>query len=197
MDHTKSSLTPLMSKRLTNQSILKLYKKNKDQKSLAWKKKLFNDLYYLINKKNYYGEKDLKQEAALGLWTAIITYDFNKNFDFFRWSKWHINSRIRNYKRANLREKSAINSIKLDSLDTAKPSAIGRPLSMIEFNLSFEKWMKTKRSRAEKRDGKIIADWLFVGNSLTEVARKNNLSVERVRQIRDNELKEFSRFYND
>jgi len=164
---------------------------------LAWKKKLFNDLYYLINKKNYYGEKDLKQEAALGLWTAIITYDFNKNFDFFRWSKWHINSRIRNYKRANLREKSAINSIKLDSLDTAKPSAIGRPLSMIEFNLSFEKWMKTKRSRAEKRDGKIIADWLFVGNSLTEVARKNNLSVERVRQIRDNELKEFSRFYND
>ena len=56
MDHTKNSLTLLMNRFITNQSILKLYKKNKDQKSLAWKK-VFNDLYYLINKKNFYGKK--------------------------------------------------------------------------------------------------------------------------------------------
>ena len=186
-----------MTRRITNQYILNLYKNNKDQKDITWKKKLFNDLYFLINKKKFYGKKDLKQEASLGLWTAIITYDFNKNFDFFRWSKWHINSRIRNYKNANIRDKSVRDSIKLQGLDTVNLSAAGRPISMIEFNLAFEKWAKTKRSGTEKRDGKIIADWLFVGNSLTEVARKNNLSVERVRQIRDNELKKFNRFFND
>ena len=34
-------------------------------------------------KKNFFYKRDLTQEAYLGLWTAIITFDFNKNFDFF------------------------------------------------------------------------------------------------------------------
>lgn len=185
-----------MSKRLTNKEISDLYKKNKDNKSLKWKKKLFNDLYFLVNKKNFFGKKDLAQEASLGLWTAIITFDFNKNFDFFRWSKWHISYRIRCHKNYKRQEFCLKDSIKLGELYTGKPGGIRGSNSMIEIYLDFEKWIKTKNTKTEKRDGKIIADWLFVGKTLTQVAEKNDLSIERVRQIKENELKKFVKFFN-
>ena len=38
--------------------------------------------------------------------------------------------------------------------------------------------------------------YVFAGNSLTQVAKENDLSIERVRQIRDSELKRLSIFLN-
>ena len=185
-----------MNKRLTNKYISELYKKNKNNTSLAWKKKLFNDLYYLINKKKFLGKKDLRQEAALGLWAAIITFDFNKNFDFFRWSKWHMSYRVRAHNDYCKRNFLSKDSIKLEELYARRSGCIRRDDYMTEIYLDFKKWLKTKNTEREKRDGEIIADWLFVGNSLTQVAKKNGLSTERVRQIKDNELKSFVKFFN-
>lgn len=185
-----------MNRLLTNKSISDLYKKNKNNKSLKWKKKLFKDLYFLINKKKYLSDKDLFQEVSIGLWSAIITFDFNKNFDFFRWSKWHISSRVKSYKLKKSKLRIFENSIKLDGLNIGDRLDVRSNRSMLEFDIDFKKWLDRDGSDLEKRNAKIIADWLFAGNSLTQVAKENGLSIERIRQIKDSELKKLSIFLN-
>lgn len=185
-----------MNRFITNKSISDLYKKNKRNKSLKWKKKLFKDLYFLINKKKYLSDKDLFQEVSIGLWTAIITFDFNKNFDFFRWSSWHISSRAKSYKLKKSKLRIFENSIKLHELNIGDHLDVQPNRSTLEFNIDFKKWFDREGSDLEKRNAKIIADWLFAGNSLTQVAKENGLSIERVRQIRDSEIKKLSTFLN-
>ena len=71
-------------------------------KGEAWMNDLFGETRFFANHraKKYIRSPhydDIIQESYLGLWSAIKSFDYNKNFDFYRWAQWNISSKIRNF----------------------------------------------------------------------------------------------------
>tara|TARA_Y100000034_G_scaffold136531_2_gene213645 strand:- start:4075 stop:4626 length:552 start_codon:yes stop_codon:yes gene_type:complete len=125
--------------------------------------------------------KDALQEAYLGLWMAIITYDYQKNFDFYRWAQWNISKKIRNSRiEANkfLKAKSSI-KFKLDSYNVEQK---------VEARDICQRYLLSYNNVLSKREKMIIIDNILLEKKLTEIANDIELSIERTRQIRNQGL---------
>ena len=127
---------------------------------------------------------------------AIITFDFNKNFDFFRWADWHIKSKIRDHISREKRQTHIRNSIKIYDLGTQNLELKQSNVRCIDLRIDFLKWIKFDQIELSQRDRKIIVDTLLMNKTLSEVAADRNLSVERVRQIKEENFKKFCKHMN-
>jgi len=180
MDTSQNNLNPkkmmLMSKHPSNIDIQQLYLNN----DLLTNKELTNQLFQVVatnaisrikKNKKIYLTKDLTQIIFLELWIAIKTFDPYKNFDFYRWSSWHVKTALRNFFRSEKRN-HAINLLeqntKLNSID-------------IEYKIDLHRIINKKRIKAE-RGIKILYDYTIEEKTLTEISKEQRLSIEGVRK---------------
>ena len=130
-------------------------------------------------------DSDVKQDAYLGLWEALITFDYHKNFDFYRWAQWNILKKIRDNRKKSKRFVEAKSSIK-DKLDNCNSAG-----SLCDEEVMLESSYLYKRMIVDNDFGlsvfqlDIIRKNMIIGRSLTEIASDYNLSIERIRQIRN------------
>lgn len=188
-----------MSNFISNDEIRQIYLDNKNSNSKEWMNLVFDKTRFFIFKKikkNFILRNDVKQEAYLGLWTAIITFDFNKNFDFFRWADWHIKSKIRDHISREKRQTYIRNSIKIYNLGTQNLEYKQSDCRSIDLTIDFLKWLRSNQNELSKRDRKIIVDTLLLNKTLAEVAADRDLSVERVRQIKKENFNKFYKYMN-
>lgn len=188
-----------MSNFVSNEEIRQIYLDNKSSNSKEWMNLVFDKTRFFVFKKikkNFILRDDLKQEAFLGLWMAIITFDFNKNFDFFRWADWHIKSKIRDHISREKRQTHIRNSIKIYGLGTQNLELEKSNSRCVELKIDLLKWLKFNQRELSKRDTKIIVDTLLMNKTLAEVAADRNLSAERVRQIKEENFKKFFKYMN-
>jgi RNA polymerase sigma factor (sigma-70 family) len=130
-------------------------------------------------------DEDAKQDAYLGLWEAIITYDYHKNFDFYRWAQWNILKKIRDNRRKTRRFHTAKSSIKqeLDSCNSAD--------DLYDQGVMLEAGHLCKRLVFDNEIGlsniqlDVLQKNIIMGKKLREIALDYNLSIERIRQIRN------------
>jgi RNA polymerase sigma factor (sigma-70 family) len=189
-----------MSSFISNEEIRQIYIENQNSGSDEWRNLVFDRTRFFIFKKikkNFYLQNDLKQEALLGLWSAIITFDFNKNFDFFRWADWHIKTKIRDHIWAEERQRDIKNSIKISNLDTHILESNEYAQEKKHIKIDFLKWLKEGEKKLSKRDLKIIVGTVLLDKTLAEVAEANNISKERARQIKELNLQEIRNFIID
>lgn len=189
-----------MSSFISNEEIRQIYIENQNSGSDEWRNLVFDRTRFFIFKKikkNFYLQNDLKQEALLGLWSAIITFDFNKNFDFFRWADWHIKTKIRDHIWAEERQRDIKNSIKISNLDTHILESNEYAQEKKDVKIDFLKWLKEGEKKLSKRDLKIIVGTVLLDKTLAEVAEANNISRERARQIKESNLQEIRNFIID
>jgi RNA polymerase sigma factor (sigma-70 family) len=130
-------------------------------------------------------DEDAKQDAYLGLWEAIITYDYHKNFDFYRWAQWNILKKIRDNRRKTRRFCTAKSSIKqeLDSCNSAEV-LYGQGV-MLEAGYLFKQLVIDNDIGLSKTQLDVIKKNIIMGKKLKEIASEYSLSIERIRQIRN------------
>jgi len=130
-------------------------------------------------------DEDAKQDAYLGLWEAIITYDYHKNFDFYRWAQWNILKKIRDNRRQTKRFHTAKSSIKqeLDSCNSADDSYDQEV--MLEASHLCRQLVINNDIGLSKPQLDVIKKNIIMGKKLREIASEYSLSVERIRQIRN------------
>ena len=130
-------------------------------------------------------DEDAKQDAYLGLWEAIITYDYHKNFDFYRWAQWNILKKIRDNRRKTRRFCTAKSSIKqeLDSCNSAE-DLYGQGV-MLEAGYLFKQLVIDNDIGLSKTQLDVIKKNVVMGKKLKEIASEYSLSIERIRQIRN------------
>jgi RNA polymerase sigma factor (sigma-70 family) len=130
-------------------------------------------------------DEDAKQDAYLGLWEAIITYDYHKNFDFYRWAQWNILKKIRDNRRKTRRFCTAKSSIKqdLDSCNSAE-DLYGQSV-MLEAGYLFKQLVIDNDIGLSKTQLDVIKKNIVMGKKLKEIASEYSLSIERIRQIRN------------
>ena len=130
-------------------------------------------------------DEDAKQDAYLGLWEAIITYDYHKNFDFYRWAQWNILKKIRDNRRKTRRFCTAKSSIKqdLDSCNSAE-DLYGQGV-MLEAGYLFKQLVIDNDIGLSKTQLDVIKKNIIMGKRLKEIASEYSLSIERIRQIRN------------
>lgn len=199
MEHSLNNSIHQMSRFVSNEEIRQIYIDNQSSDSNEWKNLVFNRTRFFILKKiekNFYLKNDLKQEALLGLWSAIITFDFNKNFDFFRWADWHIKSKIRDQISRENKYRDIKNSIKIYNLGTHILDTNEFAFKNIDAKIDLNNWLKTNEKNLSRRDLKIIVETIFMHKSLSEVAAANKISKERVRQIKEENLQKIKEYMN-
>jgi RNA polymerase sigma factor (sigma-70 family) len=135
--------------------------------------------------KNRSSQEDLFQEAYVGLWEAILTYDYQKNFDFFRWAQWNISKKLRNYNSNSKRFSIAKSGIKNELGSCNFDNVLNEKEVELEMKIIFEKMLIDENNILSNRERSIVVDNLVLGKKLGEIASKFNLSTERIRQIRN------------
>ena len=168
---------------LSNLDIKMLYIENELSESSEWMHTFFVQTKFFAEHraKKYFKNslsEDLIQESYIGLWDAIITYDYQKNFDFYRWAQWNISKKIRehfNYLNKHQRAKSNIK----------KSSYSYDEWSKLEAEMFVGKVLSKKIKILSEREKYIVKSVLLDGKTLTEVAKSLDLSIERVRQIKN------------
>ena len=102
---------------LSNLDIKMMYIANEKKDKKEWMSQIFVQTKFFAESraKKYKiisAKDDLFQEAYLGLWEAILTYDYQKNFDFYRWAQWNISKKLRDYNSKSKRFFAAKSGIK-------------------------------------------------------------------------------------
>lgn len=197
--HSLNSLIQRMSKRINNEYIRCLYRDNNLAANTDWKMALFEQLRFFAKhkaRKIYSNKKDVEQEAYLGLWYAIDSFNYRKDFDFFRWAEWNISSKIRDFLR--LEKAEALAKVELRGLlEQGVYFNLSKNLiAEAEIRIDFYRWLNNSNKHTSKRDRKIIVDIFFVNKTLTDVAAEHLISTERVRQLRNKGIRDFRYFMN-
>jgi|7_EtaG_2_1085326.scaffolds.fasta_scaffold58888_2 RNA polymerase sigma factor (sigma-70 family) len=166
--------------KISNLDIKMLYISNYCNGDSSWKYKLFNDVQFFAKKRSkkyqylsYY--EDIAQEAFLGLWMAIDTYDYKKNFDFYRWAQWNISSKIRNTIYENKKNSKAKYSKKKNAIGYYEGEQLG---SFFLNEVLFEKEI------LNDKESKIIFNNVILEKTLSDSGKEIGVSAERVRQIK-------------
>jgi RNA polymerase sigma factor (sigma-70 family) len=174
---------------LTNVEIKEIYKKNEKNLSKQWKLDLFDRLKgYPVSKinKNFkkkYFYEDIKQELLISLWSAIISYDYHKNFDFYRWAKWHLSKANRDFFNKEFRT-SSIN-LKDNYEQYSSPNQESKYLL---YELFY------KDSLLKKREVLILENNFLYGKTLSEISNELGISTERVRQVRNKAIIKLNKY---
>jgi len=175
---------------ISNLDIKMSYIVNEDKLDRKWMEEIFVQTKFFADiraKKysNYLPDKDLSQEAYLGLWNAILSFDYQKNFDFYRWAQWNISKELRNYSFRNKRNYSAKSNIKKELGNYGYRYVSHDEEVRLEMIVFAKKIFSDSSSILTKREKIIVVDNLFLGKTLGEIAGPLSLSTERVRQIRN------------
>lgn len=172
---------------ISNYDIQRLFIINADSIDLFWQHELFCQMQVMAisrlkkNKKILITE-DLTQNIFLELWIAIKTFDPYKNFDFYRWSSWHISRGIRKY----YNFKKVKNSINL-----SEDFTISQPANQDDL-VDILKAQKIVNKFPE-RSKQIFIDYTVYEKTLQEIALEKSLSPEGVRKIYLNCQKQIQR----
>lgn len=183
--------TKLMSYyKVSNLDIKMIYISNENSDDGGWRINLFNMLLFFadsrVKKANiFYDKDDFTQEAYLGLWDAICTFDHHKNFDFYRWAQWNISSRLRNL----LSLKSRADGYNLLGSGEEGFYEINDDEVFIKLSLSDHYKVLDERERG------VLHDIFFLGKTLSEVGNGLLLSTERIRQIKFGAIEKLKSIY--
>lgn len=175
---------------ISNLDIKMLYIVNETSPNKIWMEKLFVQTKFFADIRarkysNYTPSSDLSQEAYLGLWNAILSFDYQKNFDFYRWAQWGISKGLRNYSSENKKNYSVKSNIKKE-LGSYSCAHISHDEAVrLEMVLFLKKILSDRSSVLTKKEKNIVADNFLLGKTLEEIAEPLSLSAERVRQIRN------------
>tara|TARA_Y100001970_G_C14120435_1_gene795962 strand:+ start:304 stop:879 length:576 start_codon:yes stop_codon:yes gene_type:complete len=175
---------------VSNLDIKMTYIANELKEDERWMHKIFVQTKFFadfqVKKFNLLArDEDVKQDAYLGLWEAIITYDYHKNFDFYRWAQWNILKKIRDNRKKTKRFHSAKSSIKqrLDSCNSTD-DLCGQEV-MLETVYLYKQLLINNDIKLPKIQLEIIQKNVIMGKKLRELASEYSLSIERIRQIRN------------
>jgi len=175
---------------LSNLDIKMTYIANEKKNSQEWMSEIFVQTKFFADarvkkyKKNF-SEEDLFQEAYLGLWEAILTYDYQKNFDFYRWAQWNISKKLRDYNSKSKRFSATKSSIKEGLNDCNYDCFLEKHEAELEKNIIYKMLSFDTNNTLSKREKQVVIDNLILGKKLNEIATGFNLSAERIRQIRN------------
>lgn len=133
--------------------------------------------------------EDARQDAYLGLWEAIITFDYHKNFDFYRWAQWNILKKIRDNRKRTKRFNVAKSSIKerIGNCNSVTDDACNERFAL-EMSYLLKELFISNNSKLSKIQLDVINKSFISGKNLREIAQDHNLSIERIRQIRSSAL---------
>jgi len=171
---------------------------NEKKDSREWMSQIFVQTKFFAEsrakkyKKNLF-EEDLFQEAYLGLWEAILTYDYQKNFDFYRWAQWNISKKLRNYNSKSKRFLLTKSGIKEELSNCNYDSFTEAHEVELEKNIIYKMLFFSPNSILSRREKQVVVDNLIFGKKLNEIAISLNLSAERIRQIRNCSLQKIKR----
>ena len=171
---------------MSNLDIKMLYISNEFNSSDIWKHNFFVQIKFFAEhrvkkNKNLNNHSDVLQQAYMGLWEAVITYDYQKNFDFYRWAQWNISKKIRNHFRSSNRFSKIKSNIKnsSDSYDMR---------SKLEAKVFVDNFFEKKNKVLSEREKKVLKSLFISDQTLAKTAKSLDISTERVRQIRDHSL---------
>jgi RNA polymerase sigma factor (sigma-70 family) len=167
---------------ITNLDIKMLYIVNENNDSLKWRYELFGKVQYLaerkFNKSKFFSEKDdVLQIIRLGMWRAISSYDYKREFDFFRWMHWNVANSLRDSFSKNQKNSAVKKIYKSEAVTTDSCYEDGVCTIIDVKNLS-----------DERASGVLIRNILF-GLTLAEIGKDIGVSPERVRQIKNKAIK--------
>ena len=183
---------------LSNLDIKMTYIVNEKKDSKEWLSQIFVQTKFFADsrvkkyKKNL-PEEDLFQEAYLGLWEAILTYDYQKNFDFYRWAQWNISKKLRDYNSNSRRFLITKSSIKEELTDRNYDCFSEEHEVELEKKIIYKMLFSDTSSLLSNREKQVVIDNLILGKKLKEIAINFNLSAERIRQVRNCSLQKIKR----
>ena len=183
---------------LSNLDIKMTYIVNEKKDSKEWLSQIFVQTKFFADsrvkkyKKNL-PEEDLFQEAYLGLWEAILTYDYQKNFDFYRWAQWNISKKLRDYNSNSRRFLITKSSIKEELTDHNYDCFSEEHEVELEKKIIYKMLFSDTSSLLSNREKQVVIDNLILGKKLKEIAINFNLSAERIRQVRNCSLQKIKR----
>lgn len=171
---------------LSNLDIKMLYISNEFNPSKDWMNDFFVQIKFFaehrVKKSNFFNKsEDLLQDAYLGLWNAIITYDYQKNFDFYRWAQWNISKMIRSNFRNSRRFYRAKSNTKNESYSYDMQSEL-------EAKVILGQVIENKNNVLSYRERSVVEDLFVAGKTLKEVSKDLGVSIERIRQIKNHSL---------
>jgi RNA polymerase sigma factor (sigma-70 family) len=169
---------------LTNLDVKMIYIVNENSESDKWMYDLYERVSFfaenrLRKHKIFLEKEDFLQEANLAIWESIKTFDYHKNFDFYRWMQWQISKKFRDVfaknKRYSLAKYGINNSINSCTGDVD-----------LEVVVLMNELFVVNKCKLSNRELGILKGIYFEGKTLSEVAILFSISIERVRQIRVN-----------
>ena len=174
---------------LSNLDIKMTYIANENRKDSSWLNDVFVQTKFFAESRakkyrNGIYDEDLTQEARLGLWEAIITYDYQKNFDFFRWAQWNISKKFRSYTSEFKKNSVAKCAIKKEVDNHSGLCGWGEEEVSLDMKITIDKLLFGNREMLSDRETKVVLENLVLNRGLQDL----NLSAERVRQIRNASL---------
>ena len=167
---------------LSNLDIKMIYILNENDESESWMPNFFMKVKFFANCrvkkiKNFSEKEDMIQEAYIGLWEAIKTFDYQKNFDFYRWAQWHISKKIRDCLLENRKfrlAKSGINDVNInDDLE-----------EIVCSKMTVSKILLEKDFGLTEREKKVMVDNLYYEKTLSEISSDLEMSIEGIRKIK-------------
>lgn len=136
--------------------------------------------------KKYKEYEEIYQQIYLGMHEAILTFDRTKSYNIHQWIIWNINTSLRGLFRSSRRFRRILAS---------EPPCVEEDLNML--TKCIKNNLYTTESVLTKRQSNILFMYYEEGCTLLEISKNLSISVERVRQIRDDAINKLSlEFYN-
>ena len=153
--------------------------------STLWREELYQKIEFFANNRankyiNHHMFEDISQEAKLGAWKAINSFDYRKNFDFYRWAQWNISKEIRRILLEDRRDKKNKKNFKKNE----------KYLNVDNFIdiLTIDRVFAMASQSFSKKENAVFINNIVEGMTLAETGSIIGLTAERVRQIRQNVL---------
>lgn len=179
---------------VSNLDIRMAYIANSGREDTLWREDIFVQTKFFADfrARKYSGKLPLdeaRQESYLGLWSAILSFDYQKNFDFYRWAQWNISKQLRDSSARYQRNVDAKSTIKKEidtTLSSIRNSEYNDEASYMPQSMPFA----IERSKAlSGREKKIIFSRFIFGKTLSETGRDLGITAERIRQVEKIALK--------
>lgn len=177
--------------KVSNLDIKMLYIENEYSESSAWKVALFEKTKFFAEKRARRIKRsdlydDIMQEALCGLWIAIETFDYNKNFDFYRWAQWNISSKIRNFCKDFIinGDSSGVSYNKDDSFDLEKN---------LDYCFIISEINNSKKLNSNEKSA--VLKSIVLEQTLVDIGKDLSLSPERVRQLKNQGMEKIRKIY--